>query len=266
MFGTSVNFCYDWEYWGLGHKVTFDAENKLILVNDGIITLDWKDDVYSAWKEWVQLNNHKENAAVLPAIRAVGGDDITSDGSRRVGSTFFLINGWRLKPWGGNYRLSILGNVYTEEGDPIYVPVDGNYKIVIEQTLSSLVELVTLEGTGGETPTTGPTAAEIAEAVWNKQALSSIGTGTFGSYVNMLKASSDLQVSQNTDILTNIAIVSDLVYTLLKYEKNRTRVDQNQKRLYVYDDDGVTIIRTFDLKDFAGMPSVTQVAERIPVS
>ena len=67
MLGTSVNFCYDWDYWYLYHKVTFDAANKLILVNAGVTELDWKVDVYSAWKEWVGLNAHTENAAVLPA-------------------------------------------------------------------------------------------------------------------------------------------------------------------------------------------------------
>lgn len=262
MLGTSVNFAYDWDYWALYHKVTFDAANKLIWVNYGVTELDWKEDVYSAWKEWMRLESHTENPAVLPAIRAIGGDDITSDGSRKVGTTFFLTNGWRLKPWGGDYRLSILGNVYTEEGEPIYVPVDGDYKIVIEQTLSSLVELVTLEGT--DTPGTAPTAAEVANAVWNQPALNNIGTGTFGSYLNMVKASSDLQLTEILDMKTQLIAVTTLVETLLKYEKNRTRVDQTQKRLYIYDDDGVTVLRSFDLRDFAGMPSVTQIAERVP--
>lgn len=264
MFGTSVNFCYDWEYWGLHHKVTFDADNKLILVNHGVIELDWRIDVYSAWKEWIRLNSHTENPAVPPAIRVIGGDDITSDGSRKVGSTFFLTNGWRLKPWGGDYRLSILGNVYTEEGDAIYVPVDGNYKIVIEQTLSSLVEIVSLDSV---TPTESPpTAIQVAEAVWARVASTSVTTGTFGSYINMIKASNDNMIAEIFDIKAQLLAVSQLVETLLKYDKNRTRVDQAQKRLYIYDDDGITVLRSFDLRDFAGLPSITQIAERIPIN
>lgn len=254
---------YDWDYWNLFHKVTFDSVNKLILVNNGVTELDWKADVYSAWKEWVQLDSHKDNAAVPPAIRAIGGDNITADGTRTVGSTFFLINGWRIKPWGGDYRLSILGNVYTEEGNPIYVPVEGNYKIVIEQTLSSLVEVVTLDGTGSGGGT-APTAEQVAKAVWGAAALDNVGTGTFGSYLNMVKASSDLQLAEILNMKARLVAVTNLVQTLLKYERNRTRVDQAQKRLYIYDDDGVTVLRSFDLRDFAGIPSVTQIAERVP--
>lgn len=258
-----VFWSYDWEYWNLYHKVTFDAENRLILVNDGVTELDWKVDVYSAWKEWMRLENHYENPAVPPALRAIGGDDITSDGSRKVGTTFFLTNGWRLKPWGGDYRLSILGNVYTEEGEPIYVPVDGDYKIVIEQTLSSLVEIVSLDG--GSTNPTCPTALEIANAVWNQPATDNLGTGTFGMYVNMLRANSDAHTVDLNTIKTQLTIVSDLVATLMKYQKNRTKVDQNSKRLYIYDDDGVTVLKSFNLHDFNGLSSVTQIAERIPI-
>lgn len=218
--------------------------------------------MYSSWKEWVRSANHIENSGVLDAIRVIGGDDITSDGSRKVGATFFLINGWRLKPWGGDYRLIISGNVYTEEGDPIYVPVDGDYKIIIEQTLSSLVELVVVEPTGSGTV---PTVDEVATAVWDKMALDSIGTGTFGSLVNMIKAGSDLQIAETLQIKNQLTSVSDLIETLLKYEENRTRVDKVQKKLFVYDNDGITVLRSFDLRDFNGIPSTTEIAERIPI-
>lgn len=252
---------YDWEYWFLYHKVTFDAENKLILVNYGVLDLDWRVDVYSAWKEWMRLENHTENPAVLPAMRVVGGDNITSDGARRLGATFFLTNGWRLKPWDGDHRLRINGNVYTEEGEPIYVAADGDNNIIIEQTVSSLVELVTVER---EATTTPPTPVEVASAVWDKQVNDHLSGGSFGFNIAALKASSDLQTNNILDIQTKLTTMEDLITTLLKYEKNRTRVDQAQKKLYVYDDDGTTVLRSFDLRDFNGTPSVTQIAERIP--
>ena len=36
-------------------------------------------------------------------------------------------------------------------------------------------------------------------------------------------------------------------------------------QLLLYEDDGVTVFRTFDLKDVSGSPSVTQIFERDPV-
>lgn len=264
MFGTAVNWSYDWEYWGLYHKVTFDGPNKLILINSGVTEIDWKEDVYSAWKEWVMLNNHLDNPGYLDAISVIGGENITTDGSRKVGTTFFLKNGWRIKPWAGDYRLVINGNVYTEEGVPIYIPIEGSYKIIIEQTLSQLVQLVTTES--GETiPVEVPSSAEIADAVWNRMATNHISTGTFGAYVNMIKATTDLQLAESYQIKALVNTSISLIETLSKYETNRTRVDQAQKRLYIYDNDGTTVLKVFDLRDFNGTASVTQIAERIPV-
>lgn len=43
------------------------------------------------------------------------------------------------------------------------------------------------------------------------------------------------------------------------------KIDPLTKRLYLYEDDGVTILKMFDLKDSAGNPSVANIFERDPV-
>lgn len=254
---------YDWEYWSLYHKVTFDGVAKIIHVNLGVTELDWKLDVYSAWKEWAQLNNHKDNLGYTQAMRSTGGDFITSDGARRVGGTFFLMNGWRLKTWSGSHRLSINGNVYTEEGDPIYIPHDGNFGVVIEQTLSSLVETVTATA-GGSEPGSIPTVDQIVDGVWDRLSSSHNSSGTFGETISMIKATGDLNFSKLVEANVKLDTASTILQALLKYEKNRTKIDQTAKTMTVFDDDGVTVLKVFDLKDFAGQPSITQVAERVP--
>lgn len=263
----SAVWYYDWEYWNLYHKVTFDGIAKIIHVNEGVIALNWKEDVYSAWKEWAELENHTENLAFLQAMRSTGGDYITSDGSRRVGGTFFLMNGWRLKTWSGPHRLSIDGNVYTEEGDPIYVPHDGNFGVIIEQTLSSLVETVTIDG-GGTGGTGGsvvvPSATEIAGAVWDSNAISYVQSGSFGQFMNMIKAMTESTANDVAVMKPKLDTATELIQTLLKYQSNRTKIDQTTKTMTVYEDDGVTVHKVFDLKDFTGTPSITQVAERVP--
>ncbi len=58
-----------------------------------------------------------------------------------------------------------------------------------------------------------------------------------------------------------MAVVVD---TILKYHKNRTFIDESAFTLTVYDDDKVTPIKVFDLKDENGIASITSIFERIP--
>jgi hypothetical protein len=143
------------DHWNYYHKVTFDGPNKIILINDGVTALDVREDLYSAWKEWFDNQNPDGliNARYLYAMRAVGGDPIPGG---VLGSTFFLSNGWRIKPYSGSYRLTVTGNLYTEEGDSPYLNADGLLNnIFIQSNVSTLVETV---GIGS--------AAEVGDAVW----------------------------------------------------------------------------------------------------
>lgn len=139
-------FNYEWAYWNLFHKVTFDGPNRLILINDGVTAIDVKEDIYSAWKEWVidlSIVDHPENAAVLQAMTAIGGEP-TPTGS--IGSTFFLQNGWKIKPWPGSYRLLISGNLFSADGSNPFVRaniVSGvPNNINITSTTSNIVDQV----------------------------------------------------------------------------------------------------------------------------
>lgn len=140
-----------WEYWELYHKVTFDGVNKLILINDGVTYLDVQTDIYSAWKEWVSL---EENIKYLPPLLTVGGEPTIS--GQRLDVTYFLINGWKLKPYSGSYDLNIVGNLYEVNGGSIKVPADviGGYpnNISISLNTSVIVRQVDTGAVGGLTP------------------------------------------------------------------------------------------------------------------
>jgi hypothetical protein len=117
--------------------VTFDGENRLILIEDNVTELDVRLDIYSAWKLWVQ----DEGANWIQAMRSVGGDPITAGQS--LGGTFFLMNGWRIQPWPGVYRLLVSGNLYTEEGDDPFIPADGvDNNITINLITSNIIDLI----------------------------------------------------------------------------------------------------------------------------
>ena len=84
------------------------------------------------------LVNEFENAHFRWAIIVVGGDPLP--GSRQLGSTFFLENGWRIRSWEGDHNLTITGNVFTAEGDDPVLPVLGDYTVTVIFNTSVLVE------------------------------------------------------------------------------------------------------------------------------
>lgn len=150
-----------WDYWNYYHKVTFDGPNRLIYINPGETEINVRTDIYSAWKEWMLGHDGIIPARYLEATTGIGGEPLP--GSRFVGSTFFLTNGWRIKPYSGSYRLSVIGNLYTVEGDTPYVDADGNLNnIRIESTVSTLVETI-----GVLNVDSIQSLANISHAVWN---------------------------------------------------------------------------------------------------
>ncbi len=56
--------------WNLSDKVVFDTTNKLIIVNDGVTTLDIRADVWSAWVRWFSLLDRNYDVYDLAMERA----------------------------------------------------------------------------------------------------------------------------------------------------------------------------------------------------
>lgn len=174
----SLVFNYgNWQFWGayapplyLGEqKVTFDGPNKIIIVNEGVTELDFRVDVYSAWKEWT-LDPNQINLKWEQALSAVGGDPLPGD--RVLGTTYFLENGWRMRTWEGNHSLTVTGNVFTSEGEPIFVNTLNPWTITINLNTSTLVETILPSLSLGSGDIAG-----IADAVW-AEVLSGTAAGT----------------------------------------------------------------------------------------
>lgn len=79
------------DQWLLNQKVTFDGLNRRIQVNPGVVDLNIRSEVYSAWVRWLGVST--ENTKWLPAIRYSGMDAIPGG---ETGGTFFLYNNWKL--------------------------------------------------------------------------------------------------------------------------------------------------------------------------
>lgn len=136
------------DHWPYNHKVAFDGENKLILVNKEVVALDMTIDLYSDWKEWVGLRDHTK---FLEAIETEGGNP-TPTGF--VGRSFFLVNGWRMRTWEGDHVLTLNGNIYVADtndggGPNLFVPTIDPHNILIQQAFSNLTDLVIVSGSSG---------------------------------------------------------------------------------------------------------------------
>lgn len=136
-------------------KVTFDGNQKLIIINSGITELDVKIDLYSDWKEWSQ---QEQNIKWLAAFRSVGGDEISP--TRSLGSTYFLINGWKIRPPEEDTVIDVNGNLYSEDGSSPFVSTLGTYNVLMRTNVSNLIDTA---GTSSEL-----TLDAISLAVWNK--------------------------------------------------------------------------------------------------
>lgn len=200
----------DWTNWAaydplngyLGpQKVTFDGFNKLILVNFGETSLDFRTDVYSAWKEWLLDPNHI-NSKYPIAISVIGGDPLP--GARALGTTFFIENGWRMRTWDGDHSLTVIGNVYTREGAPIFVPTLERVTTTIELVNSTLPETLLPTVVLSNTDITA-----VTNRVWNEDLTSYTTANTAGRYVkdtSITTANTVIAIDQISADIQNINI------------------------------------------------------------
>jgi len=139
--------------------VTFDGTARLIIVNTGITELS-AGHIYSWWKEWVQTPepDGDHNAEWLPAFRTAGGDPVGPGVD--VSAYYFLINGWKIRPYEAEHQLVITGNIYVDGGvGSIVVPTIGNYNVLVTTQVSPQSQRVTA-GVG--------TPQEVSDAVWGE--------------------------------------------------------------------------------------------------
>jgi hypothetical protein len=132
-------------------KVSFDGINKIITCDSTAYTIVVQTDIYSAWKRWML---ESDNSKYPEAVRAIGGDPISE--VLNLGSTFFLVNGWKIKPAEQNYVLNVDGNLYCEDGSPPFIQTDGSYNVQILVARSNLIDTIKLSSTA-------------ATEIWNSQ-------------------------------------------------------------------------------------------------
>lgn len=172
-------------------NVTFDGTNKIISVNTGITELNVRQDLYSAWKDWLALD---DNLKFPMAFRAVGGDTISS--GKYVGDYYFITNGWKVRPYEGNHTLFVYGNLYVDGGGNPFIPTLGNYNVLISMQNSSLTEKVS-----SGSAVTQEDIDSISSAVWSKS-INSLQPSSLGEAVEIIKKLVNNKVSKSGNIIT----------------------------------------------------------------
>ena len=155
---------------------TFDGPNKLIILSLGTIDVDMRD-LYSRYKEWVLVG---DNAKYLLALSYIGADPVPGG---QLGTTFFLENGWKIRPFEGDHTLVISGNLYSRDGSDTVINTIGSYNVRVISVISTLVETVVTGGSG-----TDP--QDIRDAVWQAN-LSGYGPGTAGRTLDEVPTTSE---------------------------------------------------------------------------
>ena len=194
----NLTFFYNhWDYWALYHKVTFDGVNKLILINPGETSLDVQADVYSAWKQWSIIET---NLKYLNPIATVGGEP-TIEG-QRLDVTYFLINGWKIKPYQGTYDLTLVGNIFDVDGGSIKVPADVNPFNPNNITINTNTSVIVRQVEGGSAASgSGLTPAQSASLYNIEDKVVSIWSGATPVSASLIPD----QLTTLLDIQTKVA-------------------------------------------------------------
>jgi len=274
-------FFGNWEYWELSHKVTFDGENRIIIINDEVTTLDIKIDVYSDWKEWVDLEN---NGKYLAALRTIGGDP-TID-IQTAGDIYFTINGWRVAVDLTTARIT--GTLFSDNYESAWIDKnsyvnDGLIVPVFPALASSLVTGID----SSSLPSSANTAEAVRTELTPELSLIDISISSRASQTSVDNIQTDVTTIDGKvdaiDLLVNnidttvtsvdgkvdaiqldITNILTVVDDIIKYHANRTFINKNNHTLTIYESNGTTPFKVYDLKDDLGVASVTKIFERLP--
>ena len=151
---------------------TFDGLNKLIILDPGVTSFS-VSDIYSRWKEWVQLSDNAKYEIAFST--SVGGNPLGN--GLLLGAYYFITNGWLIRPQEANHTLDIDGNLFPiPDTADIFAQTIGNFNVSIRSQFSSLTQQA------------NPTA--IAQEVWETDLSPAQTLDTAGDTVKKAKQNS----------------------------------------------------------------------------
>ena len=255
--------------WSLYQKVTFDPLLKLIYVNAGVTSIDVKIDLYSDLKEWYKLNTNSRIADF--GMRSIGGDPTTA--GQTAGDIYFMTNGWRVVY--DPTKVTVTGVLFSDDYDTAWLDSD-TLNPVYPAVVSSLVNTATpsLEGLAIPTATDNATAVrtELTPELATIEATNTIVTNTdstvntINSTVNTINSTVNTMNATVNGVDVTLNNVLSIVQEVLKYGKNRSRIDPVNYQMIIYEDDGITELKRYNLKDRNNVASILEIFDKVPVS
>ena len=128
-------------------------------------------EIYSRWKDWVA---DSDNAKYLQAFTTVGGDPLGQD--IYITPYYFIINGWKVRPYPQNYQLTLLENFLTDDGSSPFSFPPGGYSIEVVRQFALKTETV---------DESDPFKIELESAMTREQALRILLSVLAGSATGM---------------------------------------------------------------------------------
>ena len=116
----------------------FDGPNKLIYVESPTITFNALD-LYSEWKRW--FIQQPVNASYLHAMKSIGGEALSA--TKYIAGYIELLNGWRIKPYDGDYQLTIVGNLFATGGATPFISANSGSVLINMETTGNALALQT---------------------------------------------------------------------------------------------------------------------------
>ena len=114
---------------------SFVGPEKIIYISAGTTELDVLD-LYSSWKRWA---TQVDNLKYLFAMRSIGGEEISP--GKYIAGYIELLNGWRLKPYSGDYLLTVVGNLFVSGGIPPFLQADSGSVLINMISTSNALSL-----------------------------------------------------------------------------------------------------------------------------
>ena len=201
-----------WTEWLDQEKVGFEGATKRITVNPGVTSLDIREDVWSAYVRWNDMQNRGYDRWGI-VMERTGLDPIPGG---QTGDLYFLVNGWRLLV--DLSMVAVSGVLYSRDFNTAYYTVEGVAQF--PATVSALVNTVTV-------PTnivTGDLDA-VPAAVWAEP-----GRGL-------------------TEPVTLETTQAGQLTAIHQANFNRRKHDDTADTITIFDLDGVTPLYVFDVDD-----------------
>ena len=188
----------------MGAKITFDATNRKFVVlgppnNEGVIEIDLQIDLYSDGKEdWLDDVTYPDLSKVQFPVDAIGGQQF---GAETLAVSYLILHGWTFKPYEGDHTLRLVGNIGTAEGWELVDDTIGNYRVRVENRVSSINTLSDTSFLQGATY-----GGSVAVDVVNGQAGTDYPIGVRGTPSNNLTDA--IQIAQNRGLNTLLFVAS----------------------------------------------------------